>query len=68
MRVFYFSFLFFYDILILFTSEFFIVVSALEEVGPWKIHIFFFLGDFYGPCRVWTRPEFLPDPNLSREC
>lgn len=31
----------FYDVLILFTSEFFIVVSALEEVGPWKMDIFF---------------------------
>lgn len=41
MRGFYFSSLFFYDVLILLTSEFFIVVSALEEVGPWKKDIFF---------------------------
>lgn len=29
--------------------------------------IYFFLGDFYGPSRVWIRPEFLPDPDLSKE-
>ena len=52
MRVFFFPV--FYDELILFTSDFFIVVSALEEVGPWKNgFFFFFLDDFYyGPCRV----------------
>lgn len=61
-----FFFLIFYDVLILFTSGFFIVVSALEEVGPWKVSIFL-QGDFYGPCRVWTRPELLPDPDLSKE-
>lgn len=26
----------------------------------------FFLHDFYGPCRVWTRAELLPDPDMSR--
>ena len=43
----------FYNVLILFTSDFFIVVSTLEEVRPWKMDIFFFPDDFYyGPCRA----------------
>lgn len=52
MRVFFFPS--FYDVLFLFTSDFFIVVSALEEVAPWKMDIFFFFLDdfYYGPFRV----------------
>ena len=40
MRVFFFPI--FYDVLFLFTSDFFIVVSALEEVAPWKMDIYIF--------------------------
>lgn len=29
--------------------------------------IFFVLSDFYGPCRIWARPEFLPGLDLSKK-
>lgn len=37
---FFFFFSIFYDALILFTARFFIVVSAPEEVGLWKMRIY----------------------------
>lgn len=58
LRVFYFSFLYFYDVLILFTSDIFIVVSSLEEVGPWKIGIFFFWMTFVLPAGFGSDMSF----------
>lgn len=60
----FFFFSIFYDALILFTSRFFIVVSAPEEVELWKMNVcvcvcvsIFFLDDVYGLYRVQTRPS-----------
>ena len=60
MRVFFFPV--FYDVLILFTSDFFIVVSALEEVGPWKNGFFFF---FFWMTFIMVPVGFEPDLSFS---
>lgn len=53
-----FFFAIFYDVLILFTSEFFIVVCTLEEVGPWKKDIFFSCMTFMIPVGFGRDPSF----------
>lgn len=59
----------FYDVLILFTSAFFIVVSALEEVGPWKMDVYiFFWMTFMVPVGFGLDLSFSLNLTCQRNC